>query len=120
MLDRTAAQFDVQPSRLVADAGYGSAEMVGWLVDERGIEPHVKVFDKSERLDGTFCATTSLTTPNATSMFVQAEKSFANAAACSLGRHDRLPRQQTRLRRLRAQVPMLPEHARAQDRALCS
>ena len=39
---------------MVADAGYGSAEMLGWLVDERGIEPHVKVFDKSERKDGTF------------------------------------------------------------------
>jgi transposase len=54
MLDRTAEQFDVTPDRLVADAGYGSAEMLGWLVDERGIEPHVKVFDKSERTDGTF------------------------------------------------------------------
>ena len=54
MLDRTAEEFDVQPSRLVADAGYGSAEMLGWLVDERSIEPHVKVFDKSERMDGTF------------------------------------------------------------------
>ena len=40
-------------SRVVADAGYGSAEMLGWLVDERGIEPHVKVFlDKSERKAG--------------------------------------------------------------------
>jgi Transposase DDE domain len=28
--------------------------MVGWLVDERGIEPHVKLTDKSERKDGTF------------------------------------------------------------------
>jgi hypothetical protein len=54
MLDRTAERLDVTPSRLVADAGYGSADMVGWLVDERGIEPHVKVFDKSERKDGTF------------------------------------------------------------------
>jgi IS5 family transposase len=36
MLDRTDEQFEVAPSRLVADAGYGSAEMVGWLVDERG------------------------------------------------------------------------------------
>ena len=53
MIDRTAEQFDVTPSRLVADAGYGSAEMVGWLVDERGIEPHVKLMDKSERTDGT-------------------------------------------------------------------
>ena len=54
MLDRTAEQFDLAPSRLVADAGYGSAEMIGWLVDERGIEPHVKLMDKSERTDGTF------------------------------------------------------------------
>jgi hypothetical protein len=28
--------------------------MLGWLVDERGIEPHVQVLDKSERSDGTF------------------------------------------------------------------
>jgi transposase len=54
MIDRTADQFEVAPSRLVADAGYGSAEMLGWLVEERGIEPHVRVFDKSERTDGTF------------------------------------------------------------------
>jgi transposase len=54
MLDRTAEQLDLAPSRLVADASYGSAEMLGWLVDERAIEPHVKVFDRSERTDGTF------------------------------------------------------------------
>jgi hypothetical protein len=52
MLDRTAEQFKVAPSRLVADAGYGSAEMLGWMVDGRGIEPHVKLMDKSERADG--------------------------------------------------------------------
>lgn len=54
MLDRTAETFEVKPSRLIGDAGYGSAEMLGWLVEERGIEPHVKVFDRSERTDGTF------------------------------------------------------------------
>jgi hypothetical protein len=53
MLDRTE-RLDVTPSRLVADAGYGSAEMVGWLVDKRGIEPHVKLMDKSDRKDRTF------------------------------------------------------------------
>ena len=31
------------------DSGYGSAEMLGWLVYEHGIEPHVTVFDKSAR-----------------------------------------------------------------------
>ena len=39
MLDRTVEQFDLTPSRLVANGGYGSADMVGWLVGERGIEP---------------------------------------------------------------------------------
>jgi hypothetical protein len=28
--------------------------MLGWLVEERRIEPHVQVFDKSERIEGTF------------------------------------------------------------------
>jgi hypothetical protein len=45
MFDRTAEQFDLTPLRLVADGGYGSAVMVGWLVDERGIEPHVNLID---------------------------------------------------------------------------
>jgi hypothetical protein len=28
--------------------------MLNWLVDERGIEPHIPVWDKSQRTDGTF------------------------------------------------------------------
>ena len=28
--------------------------MLGWLLYEHGIEPHVTVFDKSARADGTF------------------------------------------------------------------
>jgi hypothetical protein len=49
----STARLNITPSRLVADEGYGSAEMVGWLVDERGIEPHVKLIEKTERTDGT-------------------------------------------------------------------
>jgi len=36
----------------MGDSAYGSAEMLGWLVDEHGIEPHVTVFDKSARKSG--------------------------------------------------------------------
>jgi hypothetical protein len=43
-----------QASRLVADAGYGSAEMSRVAGGRAGIEPHVKLMDKSERTDGTF------------------------------------------------------------------
>ena len=46
--------FGHYPERLAADSAYGSAEMLGWLVHEGGIEPHIPVFDKSERRDGTF------------------------------------------------------------------
>ena len=54
MLTRTADRFGLRPERLVADTGYGSAAMLAWLVHEQGIEPHIPVFDKSTRKDGTF------------------------------------------------------------------
>ena len=54
MIERTAKDFALYPSRLLGDSAYGSADMLGWLVDEHGIEPHVTVFDKSARKDGTF------------------------------------------------------------------
>ena len=52
MIARTAERLGIEPARLAADTGYGSAEMLGWLVEERGIEPHIPVFDKSARTDG--------------------------------------------------------------------
>lgn len=54
MIDRVEETFALKPERLVGDTNYGSASMLGWLVDEKHIEPHVPVFDKSERTDGTF------------------------------------------------------------------
>ena len=54
MIERTQDRFGLYPQRLAADSAYGSAEMLAWLVDDRGIEPHIPVFDKSERRDGTF------------------------------------------------------------------
>ena len=54
MIERSMQRFDLYPARLLGDSAYGSAEMLGWLVYEHGIEPHVTVFDKSVRQDGTF------------------------------------------------------------------
>lgn len=53
MLDRTQERFGIWPERLAGDTGYGSAENLAWLVHERGIEPHIPVFDK-DRTDGSF------------------------------------------------------------------
>src|SRR5689334_22841350 len=54
MIDRTQERFGLWPERLAADAAYGSVENLAWLVHERGIEPHIPVFDKSQRTNGTF------------------------------------------------------------------
>jgi transposase len=54
MIERVEERFGLYPERLAADSAYGSSEMLGWLVHERGIEPHIPVVDKSARTDGTF------------------------------------------------------------------
>jgi hypothetical protein len=54
MIERSMECFDLYPARLIGDSAYGSAEMLNWLVHDRGIEPHIPVFDKSQRTDGTF------------------------------------------------------------------
>lgn len=54
MIDRIAGKFDLHPERLIADTAYGSAPMLDWLVQKRGIAPHIPVIDKSGRKDGTF------------------------------------------------------------------
>jgi hypothetical protein len=53
MIDRTEERFALKPKHLAGDVAYGTGEMLGWLVD-RDIEPHIPVWDKSERRDGTF------------------------------------------------------------------
>jgi len=54
MVERAHERFGLKPVRLAADAGYGDAANLAWLVEEKGIEPHIPVFDKSARTDGTF------------------------------------------------------------------
>jgi len=54
MIERVHDGLDLWPERLIADTGYGSAEMLDWLVHERGSSRTSPVFDKSKRTDGTF------------------------------------------------------------------
>jgi len=54
MVDRVEQRFDLKPKRLIGDTAYGTAEMLSWMVDAKAIEPHVPVWEKSERNDGTF------------------------------------------------------------------
>jgi len=54
MIERVERQFDLTPKRLVADTAYGAAPMLNWIVNEKKIEPHIPVWEKSLRDDGTF------------------------------------------------------------------
>jgi transposase len=54
MIERTEERFGLKPERLAADTAYGSAPTLDWLVNEKGIAPHIPVIDKSKREDGTF------------------------------------------------------------------
>ncbi|OYD00488.1 transposase [Rhizobium sp. N4311] len=54
MLDQTESRFGLRPGYLAADSAYGSADNLAWLVKEKKIAPHIPVFDKSKRTDGTF------------------------------------------------------------------
>jgi len=53
MIRRTAERVGLKPKRLAADTAYGTGKFLGWLRDE-DIEPHIPVWDRSRREDGTF------------------------------------------------------------------
>ena len=54
MIERTEERFRLKPERLAADTAYGSAATLDWIVTEKGIAPHIPVWDRSKRDDGTF------------------------------------------------------------------
>jgi len=54
MIERTETTFGIKPDWLVADTAYGSAPNLHFLVDKKGIEPHIPVIEKSQRDDGSF------------------------------------------------------------------
>ena len=56
MVERVERRFDLRPRRLAGDTAYGAVRLLKWLVD-RNIAPHVPVWDKSARPDGTFSRT---------------------------------------------------------------
>jgi transposase len=53
MIERTERRLALKPDRLVADTAYGTGKFLGWLVGS-GITPHIPVWEKAKRDDGTF------------------------------------------------------------------
>jgi len=53
MIERVEQRFALSPERLIGDMAYGAADFLGWMVNEKAIEPHVPVWDKTQRNDDT-------------------------------------------------------------------
>src|SRR4029077_6220000 len=53
MVDRVEQRFALTPERLIGDTAYGSAPMLAWMGEDKGIEPHVPLWDKTQRSHNT-------------------------------------------------------------------
>ena len=53
MITRVERCYDLSPKRLAADTVYGTGRLLRWLTD-RGIAPHIPVWDKSRQTNGRF------------------------------------------------------------------
>jgi len=49
MINRTEERFGLKPERLLGDGAYGSAELLGWMVDDKKIAPHVTLLETPGR-----------------------------------------------------------------------
>jgi hypothetical protein len=69
MIDRVEQRFNIKPRRLVGDTAYGTAPLLGWMVEDKQIEPHVPVWDKTVRKDGSLSIGEFQWQPSAMNMF---------------------------------------------------
>ena len=118
-------RFDLYPERLIGDSAYGSAEMLDWLVHDHGIEPHIPVFDKSKRTDGTFSREDftydhaerhlllpGRQSPPASAVGSRRRGSVCQTTTCSVYRASKT------IAGLPAEIALLPQRAGAQGSAL--
>ena len=54
MIERVEERFALKSKKLIGDTAYGTAGFLDWMVNDKAIEPHVPVWEKGERSDGTF------------------------------------------------------------------
>jgi len=117
MIERTEERFGLKPERLVGDTAYGAAPMLNWLVEEKGIAPHIPVFDRSKREDGTFSRSDFRYDPTDDVYHCPGGKRLGTSGTVHEGKTLLYRRQQARLRRMPAQTAMLSERPIAQDPA---
>ena len=81
MIERTEDRFSLKPEYPTADSAYGSAENLAWLVKQKKITPHIPVFDKSARTDGTFSRAEFAFDPEGTDIPARPARSWSSSDA---------------------------------------
>jgi transposase len=121
MVDRVEERFDLKPERLIGDTAYGTAPMLAWMVEEKGIEPHVPVWDRTgaprrHPLQPGLRVERSrqrIPLPGRKALALRLAK--AGAHAHHQGRHHHLPQSYGGLCRLSAEDSLLSQHDAPQD-----
>ena len=54
MIERVESTHAIKPRRLMGDTAYGAGKNLGYLIEEKNIEPHVPVQNKSKGKEDTF------------------------------------------------------------------
>jgi transposase len=91
MLDRVEARFNLKPERITADVAYGTGDLLGEIV-ARNIAPHIPVWDKGKRDNGTFSRGPSASSQSAiftsalAATFSKQTARCMTAGPCSTGR----------------------------------
>ena len=85
MLDRVGRRFDLKPRALAGDSVYGAGRLLTWLI-ERGIEPHVPVWDRSARSNGLFSRSDFVFDPEANHYICPGGKKLTTTGTISQGR----------------------------------
>ncbi len=123
MLDRVEERWGLKPQWVAADSAYGSASNLAWLVKEKQIAPHIPVFSKSQRTDGTW-SREDFTWDSENDRYICPEGQGAGSIPQDVchatdGRRQgwlpSLPRHYERLLGLPVKTHLLPERAGPQD-----
>src|SRR5262250_2611062 len=52
MIDRVERRFGIKPGYLIGDTAYGNAATLGWLVNEKKIDPYIPVWTRADGREG--------------------------------------------------------------------
>ena len=125
MIERVEERFDLKPERLIGDMAYGNAELLGWMVNDKGIEPHVPVWDRTQRDDGTLSSSDfewdeqadEYRCPQGQPLRSEWRIFKQPANAHHQSQHHHLSRQPGRLQQVPDEGTLLSEHSESEDRS---